>query len=76
LHWIEAFVDAPPAGGIVEVRRFGGPYARGRPGGAHEAPDGPAQGSALADEGGKDGDEYRVIIRPGGGAGRVRLGRA
>jgi type IV secretory pathway VirD2 relaxase len=25
LRGIEAFVDAPPAGGIVEVRRFGGP---------------------------------------------------
>jgi hypothetical protein len=25
LSGIEAFVDAPPAGAIVEVRRFGGP---------------------------------------------------
>jgi hypothetical protein len=25
LRGIEAFADAPPAGGIVEVRRFGGP---------------------------------------------------
>jgi hypothetical protein len=33
----------------------------GRPGDAHEEPD----GRALADEGGSDdGDEHRVLIRP------------
>jgi hypothetical protein len=32
-----------------------------------------AQGHALADEGGsEDGDEHRVLIRPGRGAGSVR----
>jgi hypothetical protein len=30
---------------------------------AHEEPDGPAQGHALADEGGsEEGDEHRVLI--------------
>jgi hypothetical protein len=37
----------------------------GRPGDAHEEPDGPAQGHALTDESGEDGDEHRVLIRPG-----------
>jgi hypothetical protein len=37
----------------------------GRPGDAHQEPDGRAQGRALADEGGsEDGDEHRVLIRP------------
>jgi hypothetical protein len=31
LRGIEAFTDAPPAGGIVEVRRFGGLTIPGRP---------------------------------------------
>jgi type IV secretory pathway VirD2 relaxase len=31
LRGIDAFADAPPAGGIVEVRRFGGPDDPGRP---------------------------------------------
>jgi hypothetical protein len=31
LRGIEAFADAPPAGGIVGVRRFGGPAIPGRP---------------------------------------------
>jgi hypothetical protein len=65
LRGIEAFADAPPAGAILEARRFGDPMIPGRPGDAHEDPDGPAQGRALADEGGsEDGNEHRVLIRP------------
>jgi hypothetical protein len=46
LRGIEAFADAPPAGGIVEVRRFGGPDDP-RPNPCSRQPDGHRPRPAL-----------------------------